>query len=218
MTARNELQAKKAHITTLRGVLLGLMVIIYFQYHDRSVLQAVQRIYIPPDLRKMVETRVNEPTPPTIYDFTYHMMQSVYRWRKDGATEFETNIFNYGPFFTESCRGVLDTIKNKKFAAGELAQRKRTIEEIEGRSYVEDRVEVVGTNTRWKVWLDLNIVEHIGSTEVKNIDVQWPVSVVKLNVEPDVNPWGLAVDCQPGEEPILLNEKDLAKPFMRKVL
>ena len=66
------------------------------------------------------------------------------------------------------------------------------------------------SNDSWLVWLDLQIVERTGSMEAKRTTVRYPFKVVRLNISPEKNIWGLAIDGYANNlEPITLSEKDL---------
>jgi len=59
------------------------------------------------------------------------------------------------------------------------------------------------------VWLDFNIQEFVRGMEVKNIKIRYPIRVVRFNVDPERNPWGLALDGFGGDGPRRLTDADL---------
>lgn len=73
----------------------------------------------------------------------------------------------------------------------------RGIYEIPGRGYGDDpsaRVRVVSTND-WIVTLDVSADEYLGSEQVKRALVRYALKVVRMDVDPEHNPFGLALDC-----------------------
>ncbi|MEE3559922.1 DUF2895 family protein, partial [Pseudomonas aeruginosa] len=76
-------------------------------------------------------------------------------------------------------------------------QRVRGIYEIPGRGYGDDpatRVKVV-SDRDWIVTLDVSADEYYGSEQVKRALVRYPIKVVRLDIDPERNPFGLALDC-----------------------
>jgi integrating conjugative element protein (TIGR03746 family) len=73
----------------------------------------------------------------------------------------------------------------------------RGIYEIPGRGFGDDpanRVSVV-SDRDWIVTLDLTVDEYYGDERVKRALVRYPLKVVRLDVDPERNPFGLALDC-----------------------
>ncbi|MCB2041531.1 MAG: DUF2895 family protein, partial [Rhodoferax sp.] len=71
------------------------------------------------------------------------------------------------------------------------------IYEIPGRGYGDDptaRVRVVSTSN-WIVTLDVSADEYLGSEQVKRALVRYALKVVRMDVDPEKNPFGLALDC-----------------------
>ena len=73
----------------------------------------------------------------------------------------------------------------------------RGIYEIPGRGYGEDpatRVRVVSSRD-WIVTLDVSADEYYGPEQIKRALVRYPIKVVRLDIDPEHNPFGLALDC-----------------------
>ena len=51
------------------------------------------------------------------------------------------------------------------------------------------------------VWLDLDLFESVKGMTVKKTAFCYPLRVVKLSVDPESNPWGLALDGFSGNGP-----------------
>jgi integrating conjugative element protein (TIGR03746 family) len=76
----------------------------------------------------------------------------------------------------------------------------RGVFEIAGRGYGDDstrRVQVLSRND-WIVTLDLDVDEYYRGDLVKRALVRYPIRVVRYDVDPQHNPWGLALDCFAG--------------------
>jgi integrating conjugative element protein (TIGR03746 family) len=59
------------------------------------------------------------------------------------------------------------------------------------------RVKVV-SNSDWVVTLDVNADEYHGTEQVKRALVRYPIKVVRQDLDPELNPFGLALDCYDG--------------------
>jgi len=90
---------------------------------------------------------------------------------------------------------------------GELAYRVRGVQEITGHGYEERRVDVLAPGV-WVVWLDLNLVESVKGMTVKKTAIRYPLRVVSLAVDPEANPWGLALDGYATDGPRRLTEPE----------
>jgi integrating conjugative element protein (TIGR03746 family) len=72
--------------------------------------------------------------------------------------------------------------------------------EIPGRGYGDapaERVKVISPND-WLITLDLTADEYYGTEQVKRALVRFPIKVVRWDVDPQKNPFGLALDCYSG--------------------
>ena len=61
----------------------------------------------------------------------------------------------------------------------------------------------------WVVWLDLDLFESVKGMTVKKTAIRYPLRVVRLSVDPESNPWGLALDGFAGSGPRRLTEAEL---------
>ena len=76
----------------------------------------------------------------------------------------------------------------------EINGRQRSVWEIPGRGFSNARVQVVAPN-QWVVGLDLHVQETYRGERVKDRLIHYPLRVVAYDVDPQANPWGLALDC-----------------------
>jgi len=205
MSARNQLLASDAHIWTLRGMIaIQFVLIVYLFIWNRNEAQ-IDRVYVPRDLQAGSYMRINNPTPAVIYQYGLYILQNIYRWRENGAEDYVQNIYQYQHFITPSCRKYLE--KDAQIRQREITHRVRTQEEILGRGYQEDRVAFVAPG-QWRVWYDLNIHEAIAGVDMKHIPIQWPINVVRYDVDPEKNEWGLAIDCSAEDIPVALDTRE----------
>jgi len=84
----------------------------------------------------------------------------------------------------------------------------RGVQEVPGHGYEERRVDVLAPGV-WVVWLDLDLYESVKGMTVKKTTIRYPLRVVRLAVDPESNPWGLALDGFSAEGPRRLAESEL---------
>ena len=159
-------------------------------------------------------THFDEVPAPLVYTFAYYIFQQLNRWPEDGEKDYPQQIYQLQGFLTPPCRTALQADMNEKQRLGELRQRVRTVQEILGQSYTRQRVMIESADV-WRAWLDLNVVESIGGHPVKNVLLRYPIRVVRYDVDKEINPWGLALDCNESMRPVLLTDEDSALPFLR---
>lgn len=192
--ARNQLIASLDHITTLKVAIGVLGLVVIAQWFRIGYLQEVRRVYVPPNLTQGVVTKFDDVPPPVVYTFAYYIFQQLNRWKQDGEDDYPKQIYRLQGFLTPSCISTLQDDMNSKRRKGELRQRIRMVQEISGKGFDRTRVKNINDG-RWKVSLDLNVKETIGHHEVKNVDLRYFINVVSFDVDKEVNPWGLALEC-----------------------
>ena len=212
--ARNRLLATTEHIRSLRIVIVCLALVIAGLWWRNGVLQETRRLYIPPDLTQGLVTHFDEVPAPLVYTFAYYIFQQLNRWPEDGEKDYPQQIYQLQGFLTPPCRTALQADMNEKQRLGELRQRVRTVQEILGQFYTRQRVMIESADV-WRTWLDLNVAESIGGHPVKNVLLRYPIRVVRYDVDKEINPWGLALDCNESMRPVLLTDEDSALPFLR---
>lgn len=197
---KNEVRHLLSHVRTLRvviGVMLLLTVLMGVGW-----LRAPQTltIHVPPDLRSG-STRLWWDVPPeSVYTFGFYVFQQINRWPVDGEADYARNIHVLSAYLTPACRAFLESDYRIRRDSGELRRRVRGIYEIPGRGYGDDptaRVRVVSRD-QWLVTLDVAADEYFGSEQVKRALVRYPLKVVRMDVDPEKNPFGLALDCYDG--------------------
>ncbi len=153
------------------------------------------RIFVPPDLTEGVVVGVDEPGASDVYAFAFYMWQQVYRWPTDGSRDYPARVEGFRAFLTPACYEELRADAAERRL--EVRGRERAVWAIPGRGYGFDKVVYRGVG-RWVVYLDLHLKETLSGTAVKERLVRYPVKVARYDVDREVNPWGLAVDCLDG--------------------
>ncbi|WP_159335746.1 PFL_4703 family integrating conjugative element protein, partial [Klebsiella pneumoniae] len=135
-----------------------------------------------------------EVPPSTVYAFGFYVFQQLNSWPKDGEQDYPARIKSLSPYLTPECQTLLEDDARKRNFSGELRERVRGIYEIPGRGYRGDRVEIVDRD-HWVIRLDLTADEYYHNEPVKRALVRYPLKVVRWDVNPELNPFGLALDC-----------------------
>lgn len=194
---KNEVLHLQAHVRTLRmsvGALFVVALLLAFGWW--SAPQQLT-IHVPPDLRSGSTRKWWDVPPESVYSFAFYVWQQVQRWPTNGEEDYPRNLHALSAYFTPACQAFLRQDYEYRRSNGELRQRVRGIYEIPGRGYGDSpaaRVQVV-SNRDWIVTLDVSADEYYGAEQVKRALVRYPLKVVRLDVEPQRNPFGLALDC-----------------------
>ena len=194
---RNELAGQREAIRALWGAVGVALACALILGVGWMTAPSALRIHIPPDLTAGATVRPDDPGPPHVYTFALYIWQQLYRWPRDGATEYRAKLDALVHFLTPACRqDRLDDFAARS-SRRELAGRQRAVWELPGRGYAPERVYHEGAGS-WVVSLDLMIEETVLGERVKSRAVAYPVRVVRYDVDRERNPWGLALDCLAG--------------------
>jgi integrating conjugative element protein (TIGR03746 family) len=194
---KNEVTHLQSHVRTLRlvsgGLFLLAMLLGLGWWHSPSNLT----IHNPPDLRSGSTRPWWQVPPESVYAFAFYIFQQLNRWPTDGEVDYLRNIQALSAYLTPGCHAFLNQDYESRNSAGELRQRVRGLYEIPGRGYGEDPLARVKTlsNQDWIVTLDLSVDEYYGTEQIKRALVRYPIKVLRMDVDPESNPFGLALDC-----------------------
>lgn len=215
---KNEVNHLQSHVKTLRIVITAILLLATFMGVGWFRAPQNLTIHVPPDLRSG-STRLWWDVPPeSVYTFGFYIFQQMNRWPTDGEVDYSRNIFALSAYLTPSCRTFLDQDFRIRQDNGELRKRVRGIYEIPGRGYGDNPTERVKQLSRdeWLVTLDVAADEYFGAEQVKRALVRYPLKIVRMDVDPEKNPFGLALDCyssapqrielQPSSPPKTLNQ------------
>ena len=200
----------RAHLRSL-WVVIGLQfVVILGLWFGWSQAPKQLTVHVPPDLRSGAILAVDEVPPANVYAFAFYIFQQLNRWPEDGAKDYGKAIFRVSPYVTPRYRAELMADMEQKGRQGELAYRVRGVQQIPGHGYEERRVDLLAPGV-WVVWLDLELSESVKGMTVKRTHIRYPLRVVSLSVDPEANPWGLALDGFAAEGPRRLTESNLSE-------
>jgi len=191
----NALEQAQWHIRTLWCLLIILLffnvITIFGWMHSQSKIQ----IDIPPQIPESGLTITQGKIPKsTIYSFAFYIWQSVNHWSKSGMKDYKKQITKFQPFLTPKFKLKLIQDYNNLLNQGELRDRIRMIQGIDGSEYSPDDVIYMGHST-WIVHLKMHLVEMMNSNlkVVKDIQMHYTLKIVRYDVDAKKNPWGLAL-------------------------
>lgn len=225
---RNQLYGLNSHITTLRYIIGGLILLCLALGFGWDRARQDIRVHIPPDLRQGAVIKPNTPQPYDVYAFVLSIIQVLNHWPTDGALDYPKAIESVKPYLTPRFYNQLkddlnhrikQPIENGGISVDELTGRARTLSPVPGHLYEPGKVIPQGGNS-WSVSLDLHIDESVLGLNVKTVDVNYPIRVVVYDVDHNLNEWGLALDgyAPPGPSRLAHNEplpdtQAIASPF-----
>ncbi|WP_437884526.1 PFL_4703 family integrating conjugative element protein [Pseudomonas sp. LRF_L74] len=194
---KNKVDAQQAHITSLRIAVGVLGVVCSGLWYGWQAAPSDLNIHVPPDLRSGSTRKWWDIPPENIYGFALYIFGQLNRWPTDGDVDYRQAISSLSPYLTPICKNFLEGDYEFRKTAGELRRRVRGVYEVLGRGYSDDpelRVRSLDRDT-WLVNLDLNADEYYAAEPVKRVVVRYPLRVVRYDIDPQRNRWGLALDC-----------------------
>lgn len=206
---RYEIDNVRAHLRSL-WIIIGVQVVIILAlWFVWSQSPKHLTVHVPPDLRSGATQTVDQVPPANVYAFAFYIFQQLNHWSEDGAQDYGKAIFRISPYVTPRYRADLIADMELKGKQGELAYRVRGVQEVPGHGYEERRVDVLAPGV-WVVWLDIDLFESVKGMTVKKTTIRYPIRVVRLSVDPEANPWGLALDGFGATGPRRLSDAELA--------
>ncbi len=197
---KNEVLHLQSHVKTLRLCSGALLLMVLGTGVGWWTAPRDLTIHVPPDLRSGSTRKWWEVPPESVYAFTFYIFQQLNRWPTDGEEDYSRNLQSLTAYLTPECRSFFQHDYDQRRRSGELRKRVRGLYEIPGRGYGDDpetRVKVVSERD-WVVTLDVNADEYYGAEQIKRALVRYPIKVVRLDIDPELNPFGLALDCYDG--------------------
>jgi len=206
---RYEIDNVRAHLRSLWTIIGVQLVVILALWFGWSQSPRHLTVHVPPDLRSGATQTIDEVPPANVYAFAFYIFQQLNHWSEDGAQDYGKAIFRISPYVTPRYRAELIADMELKGKQGELAYRVRGVQEVPGHGYEERRVDVLASGV-WVVWLDIDLFESVKGMTVKKTSIRYPLRVVRLSVNPEANPWGLALDGFAATGPRRLSEAEHA--------
>ena len=205
---RHEIDNVRSHLRTLWAVIgIEVATILVLGF---CLLRAPDDIvvHIPPDLRSGAAVKPDDPNPANIYSFAFYIFQQLNRWPENGAEDYGKAIYSLSAYLTPKYQTELQKELELKGRRGELINRVRGMQERVGHGYSEMRVDVQGEGV-WIVWLDMELQESVKGMAIKRTHIRYPVRIVRYAVDPESNPWRLALDGFASEGPRRLERHEL---------
>ena len=194
---KNEVLHLQAHVRTLRLGAGALFVLALALSAGWWSAPRDLTLHIPPDLRSGSTRKWWDIPPESVYAFSFYIFQQLNRWPTDGEQDYARNLQALSAYLTPACKAFLQQDYDYRRSTGELRERVRGVYEIPGRGYGDDPASRVRAISRddWRVTLDLSADEYYGAEQVKRALVRYSLKVVRLDIDPERNPFGLALDC-----------------------
>lgn len=192
--------AQRAHIRSLRIALVVLAVMGSGLGYGWWSAPRDLNIHIPPDLRSGSTRKWWDVPPENVYGFGLYIFQQFNLWPTNGEADYERNLARLTSYLTPSCKAYLQNDFELRRNSGELRKRVRGVYEIPGRGYVDDptlHVDQLSIDD-WTVNLDIIADEYLGGERVKHALARYPLHIIRNDVDPEKNPFGLVWDCYNG--------------------
>lgn len=191
---RHALTSERFHIQSLRIIIVILLIVTAGLGYGLYAVPKHLTIHNPPDLRSGSTRAWWEIPDSTVYAFSFYIFQQLNRWPTNGQEDYKRNIYALRAYLTPQCQQYLERDYENRDLLGELKNRVRGVYEIPGRGFHKSRVKI-NSQDDWDVTLDLATDEYYLDNPVKRVLVRYPLHVVRYDVNPEANPWGLAIDC-----------------------
>lgn len=192
MKLKKALDGRDAHIVTLRIVIGVLTVALFWSIAGWKAAPEHIKIDIPPDLRSGSTRGIQERHPFNVYAFGYYIFQQMNNWPVEGVDDYKKRIWQLSCYITPEFKGWLERDYERRLKKHEL-NRTRATQEMPERPYNPKRVYTESKDS-WVAFYDLNVKENFRGEVVKDIFVRFPVRIVRWDVDPECNLWGLALD------------------------
>ncbi len=190
---RHEIDNARAHVTSLWGVIALLAALLAWALHGWSRAPERLTLHIPPDLSHGAVLRAGEVPKPNVYAFAFYIWQQINRWTNDGERDYPKNLYAFQAYVTPRFRAELLRQLEERGRRGELVGRVRALHALPGAAYEDTFVEAAGPGA-WTVRIDALIEETVAGLEVKRAPIRYWLRVIRYEVDPEANPWGLALD------------------------
>jgi len=151
-------------------------------------------LYVPPDLSEGALISPGTVPKPVVYSFAFHVWQALQQWptaHAQGPSACARNIHTYWAYLTPRFRAELLAHCHTLAKHGQL-QRVRHLISLPDNRYQPTFVKALDANS-WQVNLRFHLVEYVDQMRVKNIDVRYPLRVVRYRISHTANPYGLAL-------------------------
>jgi integrating conjugative element protein (TIGR03746 family) len=149
-------------------------------------------VYIPPEIQNGATLKVGSIPDPLIYSFVYEIWQELNYWPKEDGEDYQKNTHRYWSYLTPKFKSELIAEEKDLRLSGQL-QRIRSLQGLSGAAFESANIKKLGNDT-WEVDLRMRLSEYKNGQAVKDIEIVYPLRVTRINVSPQNNPYGLALD------------------------
>lgn len=149
------------------------------------------KIFIPPVLSSAVTQKADEIPMPSIYSFSYQVWQGINYWPANGAQDYKMDIRTNWYYLSSQFQSDLVQDEADLKSSGQL-QRQRFMEGLAGEAYDASSVKKINGNT-WEVDLKMRLTEYSNHQIVKDVEILYPLKVMRMNVSEKFNPYGLVL-------------------------
>jgi integrating conjugative element protein (TIGR03746 family) len=186
---KEDADAKVIQVQKYLLILLGILCAIF----SMGWITAPSRltVYIPPDIQNGATIKVGTVPAPLIYSFAYEVWQEINYWPVDGESDYKKNIHQYVPYLTPLFKSELLAEYAELKASGQV-QRIRYLQGLSGAAYEAVNVKRL-SNHSWEVNLSMRLTEYKNNQPVKDVEIIYPLKIIRTNVSPRHNPYGLAI-------------------------
>ena len=189
---RKIVDQQSAHIATLRALIVALLALNAVLSYGWYTAPRDLTVHIPPDLRSGSIRSVGDVPPQSVYAFGFYIFQQLNHWPVDGEKDYWNRIHSLTAYLTPEFVDELKADFEAKKTRHELQSRQRSVNEVPGRAYETSRVKIESSDS-WIVYLDLQVIETVGGQTIKNTALRYPLKIVRYDVNPELNPFGLAL-------------------------
>lgn len=182
---RQLIQALWKIIILLAGI-IGLMGIGWMRAPSKLT------VYVPPDISNGATVKPQVIPAGVIYAFAFEIFTAINTWSNGGEKDYDSAIKTYRYYLTPHFQSLLLADEKSRKEEGSLS-RIRLMTGYSGMGYTSESVKSIGNNM-WEVDMRLELVESVNGETVKDIVVDYPLKVVRVNEATTLNPWGLALD------------------------
>lgn len=149
-------------------------------------------VHIPPDITNGSTFKINEIPSSFLYSFSYEVWQEVNYWSEDGSQDYAKNIHTYASYLTPKFQNELLQEYEDLKTAGQV-QRQRSLQGLAGSTFESSTVKKLSANS-WEIDLKVRLVEYRNNQIVKDIEMLYPLKVIRWDISGEKNPYGLALD------------------------
>ncbi|HEX4044065.1 MAG TPA: TIGR03746 family integrating conjugative element protein, partial [Gammaproteobacteria bacterium] len=178
-------------IAFITSFLLNVMLVAGWFY-----AQAKVKVYLPPQVPPTgITLQAGEYPHTTIYSFTYYIWQMINHWPINGTEDYKKNIERFSSYLTPNFKSFLIRDYNERLNQGELQNRLRTVTGVNGVVFDQGDVQQI-KNGVWIIRLKMRLNEHMNmnGNEIKNVEIEYMLRIVRYETDIKSNPWGLAID------------------------